>query len=153
MLGFGRGISLGLAGWLWADLLLGLFAIFLAANTTAPPPEALARSGIDPQPVLMRVAVSGFALLGADADAVVAEQRRFTQDVQNRLAAIAPGRRVAIVFAYGVHQSPSEGDRIAALATALLREGPFAGAAIKAYHELTPGDIGRSVALEIYLYE
>ena len=62
-----RSVSFNLAGWLWADLLLGMFAIFLAANALAPSSEAAKPAGIDPTPIVMRIEVSGFALLGSDA--------------------------------------------------------------------------------------
>ena len=41
-----RSVSFNLAGWLWADLLLGMFAIFLAANALAPSADASKKSGI-----------------------------------------------------------------------------------------------------------
>jgi len=62
-----RSVSFNLAGWLWADLLLGMFAIFLAANALAPSSEAARPAGIDPTPIVMRIEVSGPALLGDDA--------------------------------------------------------------------------------------
>ncbi|MEK7863994.1 MAG: hypothetical protein AAB295_12125, partial [Chloroflexota bacterium] len=41
MLGFGRSISVGLAGWLWADLLLGLFAVMVVSRRRPSVPEAM----------------------------------------------------------------------------------------------------------------
>lgn len=146
-----RSVSFNLAGWLWADLLLGMFAIFLAANALAPSSEATRPSGIDPTPILLRIEVSGTALLSGDSALASTEQRRIADEVRDRLAAQAPGRHAAIVFAYGVHESASQGDRIATLALELLKEGQFSGTVTKAYHELAPGDPGTSVALEIYL--
>ena len=148
-----RSVSLNLAGWLWADLLLGMFAIFLSANALAPSSEAAKVSGIDPTPIVMRIEVSGFALLGNDAALASTEQRRIADEVRDRLAAEAPGRHAAIVFAYGAHESAAQGDRIAALALELLKDGQFTGTVTKAYHELVPGDPGTSLALEIYLDE
>ena len=148
-----RSVSFNLAGWLWADLLLGMFAIFLAANALAPSSEAARPSGIDPTPIVMRIEVSGIALLGSDAALSSTEQRRIADEVRDRLAAEAPGRHAAIVFAYGTNESASQGDRIAALAIELLKDGQFAGTVTKAYHELVPGDPGTSLALEIYLDE
>lgn len=148
-----RSVSLNLAGWLWADLLLGMFAIFLAANALAPSSEAARPSGIDPTPIVMRIEVSGFALLGNDAALASTEQRRIADEVRDRLAAEAPGRHAAIVFAYGAHESAAQGDRIAALALELLKDGQLTGTVTKAYHELVPGDPGTSLALEIYLDE
>jgi hypothetical protein len=148
-----RSVSFNLAGWLWADLLLGMFAIFLAANALAPSSEAAKVSGIDPTPILMRIEVSGTALLSSDAALSATEQRRITDEIRDKLAADAPGRHAAILFAYGVHQSAASGDRIAALAIEMLKDGQFTGTVTKAYHELVPGDPGSSLALEIYLDE
>ncbi len=151
MLGFGRQVSFGLAGWLWADLLLGLFAIFLAANAVAP--QVVAKQGIDPKPVELRIAVTGSLLLSDDPAVAAAEQQRVADAVRSQLASVAPGRRVAIVFAYGSHAEAAQGDRMAALAIAPLVDGQFAGAVLRAYHELNPDDPGSSVAFEIYLNE
>jgi len=146
-----RSVSFNLAGWLWADLLLGMFAIFLAANALAPSSEAAKPSGIDPTPIVMRIEVSGFALLSDDAALSSTEQQRIAAEIRDQLAAQAPGRHAAIVFAYGAHESAAQGDRIAALSVELLKDGQFAGAVTKAYHELVPGDPGTTLALEIYL--
>jgi hypothetical protein len=148
-----RSVSFNLAGWLWADLLLGMFAIFLAANALAPSSEAARKAGIDPTPILMRIEVSGVALLSDDTALSSLEQRRIADEVREKLAAEAPGRHAAIVFAYGVHERAAQGDRIAALAIELLRDGQFTGTVTKAYHELVPGDPGTSIALEVYLDE
>lgn len=148
-----RSVSFNLAGWLWADLLLGMFAIFLAANAVAPSAEAARRSGIDPTPIVMRIEVSGFALLSTDLALSATEQRRIADEVRDKLAAEAPGRHAAIVFAYGAHERAAQGDRIATLATELLKDGQFSATVMKAYHELVPGDPGTSLALEIYLDE
>lgn len=148
-----RSVSFNLAGWLWADLLLGMFAIFLAANAVAPSAEAARRSGIDPTPIVMRIEVSGFALLSDDLALSGQEQRRIADEVREQLATEAPGRHAAIVFAYGAHERAAQGDRIATLATELLKDGQFSGTVLKAYHELVPGDPGSSLALEIYLDE
>lgn len=146
-----RSVSFNLAGWLWADLLLGMFAIFLAANAVAPSSEAARPSGIDPTPIVLRLDVSGLALLSADAALSSTEQRRIADEVRDQLAVQAPGRHAAIVFAYGAHERAADGDRIAALAIELLKDGQFTGTVTKAYHELVPGDPGTTLALEIYL--
>jgi hypothetical protein len=148
-----RSVSFNLAGWLWADLLLGMFAIFLAANALAPSADASKKSGIDPTPIAMRIEVSGTALLSDDAALSSMEQRRIADAIRDRLATEAPGRHAAIVFAYGAHERASSGDRIATLAIELLKDGQFSGTVTKAYHELVPGDPGTSLALEIYLDE
>jgi len=148
-----RSVSFNLAGWLWADLLLGMFAIFLAANALAPSADASKKSGIDPTPIVIRIEVSGTALLSDDAALSSMEQRRIADAIREKLAAEAPGRHAAIVFAYGAHERAASGDRIAALAIELLKDGQFSGTVTKAYHELVPGDPGTSLALEIYLDE
>jgi hypothetical protein len=146
-----RSVSFNLAGWLWADLLLGMFAIFLAANALAPSSEAAKPAGIDPTPIVMRIEVSGFALLSDDAALSSTEQHRIVAEIRDQLAAQAPGRHAAIVFAYGANATAAQGDRIAALSVELLKDGQFAGTVTKAYHELVPGDPGTTLALEIYL--
>jgi len=148
-----RSVSFNLAGWLWADLLLGMFAIFLAANALAPSSEAARPAGIDPTPIMLRIEVNGVVLLSGDAALVSAEQRRIADEIVDQLAAQAPGRHAAIVFAYGAHERAGQGDRIAALGVELLKDGQFSGAVTKAYHELVPGDPGTSLAVEIYLDE
>ena len=81
-----RSVSFNLAGWLWADLLLGMFAIFLAANALAPSSEAAKPSGLDPTPIVMRLEVSGFALLSADPALSSAEQLRIATEIRDQLA-------------------------------------------------------------------
>lgn len=152
MLGFGRQLSFGLAGWLWADLLLGLFAIFLAANA-AVTPNVQQRAGVDPKPVELRIPVSGAVLLSTDQGAVQREQARIATTVQQQLNQLAPGRHVAIVFAYGVHASPTDGDKMATVGSALMNQGAFAGSALRAYHEIAAGDAGSAIAFELYLNE
>jgi len=152
MLGFGRQLSFGLAGWLWADLLLGLFAIFLAANA-AVTPNVPQRPGVDPKPVELRVAVNGALLLSTDQGAVQREQARIATTLQAQINQLAPGRHVAIVFAYGVHASPTDGDKMATVGSALLNSGQFSGSVVRAYHELAAGDSGSAIAFELYLNE
>jgi hypothetical protein len=151
MLGFGRSVSVGLAGWLWADLLLGLFAIFLAANAVSP--AAINRIGVDPKPLEIRLSVNGAALLSSVPATVSQEQQRIASALQAQLRQVAPGRKVAIVFAYGSHERAAEGDRMATVASATLKDGLFAGAAVRPYHELIAGDQGSAIAFEIYFDE
>src|SRR5688500_11340887 len=146
-----RSVAFILAGWLRADLLLGMFAICLAANAVAPAIQAARPSGIDPTPIVLRIEVNGLALLSDDAALMGTEQRRIADEVRDLLAAQAPGRHPALVFAYGAHERAAQGDRIAALGLERLNEGQFTGTVTKAYHELVPGDPGTALALEIYL--
>ena len=147
-----RGVSFSLAGWLWADLLLGLFAIFLAASAVASA-SAPKQAGLDPKPLEVRVAVEAAALLSNDPPRVAAEQQRIASEVNARLAADAPGRHAAIVFAYGANASAAHGDRMAQLANESLTDTPFTGTVLKAYHELVTSDILPTIAFEIYFDE
>lgn len=150
MLNLPRRTSMALVGWLWADLLLGLFVLFLAANSAGTPVRAA--EGIDPLPIELRIPMNGAALLGAPADAE-REQQRISAEAERLLIAQGATRRVAIVLAFARHGSPADGDRIAKLATERLRDRQFSGSVIKSYHELTPGDTGSLITLEVYLYQ
>jgi hypothetical protein len=143
---------MALVGWLWADLLLGLFAIFLAANTASAQIAEPQRIGIDPQVVQISIPINGPALLGADAGAADREQQRVATTAADQLRKLKGDRRVAVVLAFASHESPSEGDRLAKQATAKLTTGSFAGAVTKTYHELSAGDTGKTLSLELYLY-
>src|SRR5437763_301906 len=119
MLGIGRGVTLSLAGWLWADILLGLFAIFLAANTVGAATQT-ALPGIDPSPVTLSLAVDGPTLLGTDANAIATEQQRIAAAVNADVAQKAAGRKVAIVIAFAAHADPAD-DAAPTPATAAVR--------------------------------
>lgn len=147
-----RGVSLSLAGWLWADILLGLFAIFLAASAVASA-GAVKQAGIDPKPLEVRVAVDGSALLSGDSARVSAEQAKIASSIAAEINAKASGRHAALVFAFGTSDSAAQGDQMATLATQALGGSQFAGTLMKAYHELVAGDPGSSVAFEIYFDE
>lgn len=146
------GVSLSLAGWLWADILLGLFAIFLAASAVASA-AAPQHAGVDPKPLEFRIPVDGSALLSSDATVSSAEQRRVADAIVARVAKDAPGRHAAMVFAYGSSERAADGDRLAALATDRLTTGQFQGSVLKAYHELVAGDPGTAISFEIYFDE
>jgi hypothetical protein len=156
MFGLGRNVTLALVGWLWADILLGLFVIFLAA--ASPPIPAAARTGpsIDPQPLVITVKVNGADLLSGDDAAVKTEQSRVATDILAQLTAKSETRSVAMVFAYGSHQDPVLGQKIAQLSIDALAQGAlqvqFSRAVLKPLHDIVPGDQGSSVALEIYLF-
>jgi len=150
--GFGQSTSLSLVGWLWADILLGLFALFLAANTAASAASTQTTPGVDPRDVEISLTVSGATLLHGSADAVAAEQARISEAAQKALSAIAPARKVAIVLAYGIHADAATGDELAKVASAQLTSGSFTGATVKAYHELAPGAAGDTITLDVYLF-
>ena len=151
MRGFGQSTSLSLVGWLWADILLGLFALFLAANTAASAASTQTTPGVDPKVVEFTLAVDGQALLGSGT-AKVAEQTRIADAAQKALSALAPARKVAIVFAYGVHADAATGDEIAKAAIEKLSAGAFTGSTAKGYHELAPGGTGETVTFDVYLF-
>ena len=153
MLGIGRGVTLALVGWLWADLLLGLFAIFLAANAASVFVERDNAQGIDPKALFISLTVEGRALLSSDLAEVGRQQRDIAAQVQRQLEAEAPGRKVALVLAFGSHERAGEGDRIAQLATDPLKQTVFAGAVVNNYHEIVAGDTGTKLELEIYVYQ
>jgi hypothetical protein len=152
MRGFGQTTSLSLVGWLWADILLGLFALFLAANTAASAASTQTTPGVDPKDVELSLAVSGQTLLHGTPDAIAAEQARIADTAQKALSAVAPARKVAIVLAYGVHADAAAGDQLAKAASAQLNSGSFAGATVKPYHELAPGAAGDLITLDVYLF-
>lgn len=151
MLGIGRGVTLSLAGWLWADILLGLFAIFLAANTVGAATQT-ALPGIDPSPVTVTLTIDGPTLLGNDAGAVAVEQRRIADAVKTQVQSRAAGKKVAIVIAFASHADPTAGDDLSRIATEGLTGGAFAGATVKTYHSIVAGDRGTALELEIYVY-
>ncbi|HEV2249449.1 MAG TPA: hypothetical protein VGT60_02960 [Candidatus Limnocylindria bacterium] len=152
MRGFGQSTSLSLVGWLWADILLGLFALFLAANTAASAASTQTTPGVDPKVVEFTLAVDGQALLNGTADVKAAEQTRIAGAAQQALSALAPARKVAIVFVYGVHADAATGDLLAKAAIEKLDTGAFQGSTAKAYHELAPGATGTSITLDVYLF-
>ena len=153
MFGFSRSVTMALVGWLWADLLLGLFAIFLAANTASAAIATPQKQGIDPQVVQISIPINGAALLGSDATASDREQQRIANAVMDQLRSQKGERRVAVALAFASHESPTEGDKIAKAATAKLNIGSFAGTVMKTYHELAAGDTGKTLSLELYLYQ
>lgn len=151
MFGLGRGVTLALVGWLWADILLALFIIFLAASSV-PASAAQADPGLDPTPLQLTVPVNGQILLAGDASAVAAERDRFAAAVEEQLRSRGEGRRVAILFAFGSQGDPVKGDLLARSATDGLTSTRFSGAVVKAYHDIVAGDPGTAVSLEIYFH-
>jgi hypothetical protein len=150
--GFGQSTSLSIVGWLWADILLGLFALFLAANTAASAASTQTTPGVDPKSVEISVAVNAQTLLHGTPEAIAVEQARIADTAQKALSALAPARKVAIVLAYGVHSDAATGDELAKVATVQLNSGSFLGATIKPYHELSPIAAGETIALDVYLF-
>src|SRR4029077_4632543 len=152
MRGFGQSTSLSLVGWLWADILLGLFALFLAANTAASAASTQTTPGVDPKDVEISLTIDGETLRHGTPDAIAVEQSRISDAAQKALSQVAPARKVAIVLAYGVHADAAAGDELAKVAVVGLTSGSFAGATVKAYHELAPGAAGDTITLDVYLF-
>ena len=148
MLGFGRSVTVGLAGWLWADLLLGLFAIFLAANAVSP--SAVLKSGVDPKPLEVKISINSAALLSTNSATASAEQQRIATALQQQLQSAAAGRKPAIIFAYGWNQDAGAGDKLAKLATGSLNSGLFSNVSIGVEHQLVPGDTGSAISFVVY---
>ena len=152
MFGLGKTVTMALVGWLWADLLLGMFAIFLAANTSSAAVSQPEHQSVDPQVLLISIPIDGSVLLSGSNAAIDQEEQRIAKLVNDKLVQAKGARRVAVALAFASHEIPTEGDRIAKAATAKLNTGLFAGTVVKTYHELVSGDTGRSLSLELYLY-
>ena len=93
MFGLGRTVTLALVGWLWADLLLGMFAIFLAANTASAAVAQTPQNAVDPQVVQIQIAIDGPTLLSSNTAAVQQEQARIAKAVTDQLQSLKGPRR------------------------------------------------------------
>ena len=163
-----------LVGWLWADLLLALFAIFAVANTfgaprpepkvtaiPSPTPQATAAltsptpsrgPAIDPSAIEVSVQADATALLSADPAVVAAEQARVVARTAEALGPHAQ-RRAAVVLAFGHHPRDVLGERLADLGTTRLREtATFRDAAIRTYHYIDGANQG-VIDLLIYFHQ
>ncbi len=163
----GSGLTLALVGWLWADILLGLFVLFLAAANGAPTLAAVPQqSGIDPNKLAMTKDINGPVLIGADPVAALAERERLFVEVQRDMALHdAAGRKAALVLVFATNESPDKGDKIAEAVAGTLNKSNFDGCAldkaagpstkciVRTFHELAPLDRGTSVTIEVYFYE
>ena len=155
MFGATRNVTPSLAGWLWADILLGLFVIFLAASSTptqslvkpTPPPV-----GIDPTAQSITLAVNGTVLLGTDAAASTVEAKRVADELAGRIAGANAGRRIAMILAYGSHEDPLQGDKLVQLVTGSLKGEAFDRISVKGFHNLMPGDRGTTLMAEVFFY-
>ena len=152
MFGLGKTVTMALVGWLWADLLLGMFAIFLAANTSSAAVSQPEHQSVDPQVVQISIPVDGATLLSGSNAAIEQEQTRIATTVTDKLVQLKGQRRVAVALVFASNELPTEGDRLAKAATAKLNTGLFTGTVVKTYHELVVGDPGRTLSLELYLY-
>jgi hypothetical protein len=163
-----------LAGWLFADLLLGVTVVAIGASdspgsttttmttTTAnpcgrpepdcgkPPPGP---PGVDPRPVRFEVKADASALLANDRG----EAGRVVRRIRTRLARTkVTRRRAAFVLTFGTSPSSAEGTRLASAANALLpRAGSsvFADATYRNFHSIVGNSARRGVLeFEIYLF-
>src|SRR3989442_12639833 len=90
---------MALVGWLWADLLLGMFAIFLAANTASAAAVQTPQNAVDPQVVQFQITIDGPTLLGSNTSAVQQEQARTARAVIDQLNSRKCPRPVAMALA------------------------------------------------------
>jgi hypothetical protein len=171
-----KGVTPHLVGWLWADLLLGLFVIFLAA-AAAPAPEMIQRAAspvprltpmaqpsrtpaptptprlVDAHPLDITIPIDARTLLSGDNDAVAREVARIAAAVDARMDAIASGRRVAVALVFASHEDPVEGDRLTRLGTAALRSAPFESTFVKSYPtRVQPGGTS-TLTLELFFVQ
>lgn len=165
-----------LAGWLFADLLLAIFVVFLGAQggepiagaavpptttsivptTTSPPvtaPPPTKPAGVETTPYLTVVETNSDLLLGAASPARDAELRRVAAVTAERLKADGfEGRRAGFVLTFGVHPTVGVGQRIADAYNDGLRANlpaVFATAALRNFDYRANSGIG-SVRVEIY---
>lgn len=131
-----------LAGWLFADLLLG-FAVIVLGSTRGGLPASSAGStttssvieattttttttttptsstpprppGVDLQPLRVEAAADFGLLTGPPSPERDAEVLRVVTDVQNQVSAAGmAGKRVALLITFGVHPTTGEGQRVA----------------------------------------
>lgn len=99
------------------------------------------------------IPVNGAVLLGGARDDVVAEQKRVADEAKRVLATARPGRRVAVVIAYGFHANPSTGELISVSATAEFTK-VFPGALILSdNHLIVGGDRGSAIRLRVFFFQ
>ena len=112
MFGLGRTVTSALVGWLWADLLLGMFAIFLAANTASAAAAQTPQNAVDPQVVQIQVTIDGQTLLSSNTSAVQQEQQRIAKAVIDQLNSLKGPRRVAVARAeqFAIHRVGDDAD-------------------------------------------
>jgi hypothetical protein len=160
--------------------MLGMFAIFMVANTVGPKPvhvgspspsptalptaSATAAIKVTPSPspgvnrekTSIVVSAKGSVLLGNDQAAIADEQSRILQEATAQLNQLFPAahKRAALVLAFGYHANTTSGETLARIGTAKFSAagGYFQGAAIATYHNQVGGDPGSAILLDIYFY-
>ncbi|MEU6743534.1 hypothetical protein [Streptosporangium sandarakinum] len=153
-----------LAGWLFADLLLGLTIIMLGAQAPPEPPKAsagpeaggaTATPAPSPSPCATRVAgvkaepvkVTFRVSPGADDKALNAQVKKELLAYRDRLT----GRHAGMVLTFGAGSGPGEGARLATRVNAAARKAypsVFEAAATRDFHDLSAP--GGTISMEIY---
>jgi hypothetical protein len=163
-------VSLMLAGWLFADSMLGLMIVGLASDPGGPQPtkspvpgsampsaepsitpkpkvtEAKAADGVAQKAVVYKLAIAG------RTDAQVAAE------VHRQYAAMTKGgRTAAFALTFGTSNAPGEGIALAKRANRLLKKAApqiFSGAAQRDFWQSTSSGAFRSgtVRVEVYLF-
>src|SRR2546428_13892720 len=124
MFGFGgRTVTVALVGWLWADRLLGMFAIFLAANTASAAAVQTPQNAVDPQVVQFQITIDGPTLLSSNTAAVQQEQQRIAKVVMDQLSSLKGPRRGAVGLAVRAGEDPPDRGQIRNGRTAPLNPG------------------------------
>lgn len=162
-----------LAGWLFADLAVGLVIILLATATDAPRPvpDAAASptppavspsptpsptpvtvAAVDTEPVLVRVQSDAGALLAGDSD----EIERVADEIREQVAPYQ-GRTAAFTLTFGASPTPGEGVALARAANEILRDvaPALAGnAVLRDFWRASGGDgtTRGTLVFEIYLF-
>jgi hypothetical protein len=168
-------------GWVWADLLLALVMLFAvgsvqgeahpspsatptpspsptatptATPTPTPTPTPTRAPGVDKESrIEVRVPVDGTTLLFGSAGAVRQEQADFATRAAAVIQLAAPGRRPAVIQAYGVHSDSRMGDRLSELATAQFPSFFPDSLVLSGYHEIVAGNRGTAVVLLVFFYQ
>ena len=169
---------LGLVGWVFADLLLGLMLVFLGTqpgdpsagappptttSTTLPPtttttmaPPPTVPVGVDRQYLCVRIPTVPDVLLGAPGPGRDRHADALAVALHNELVRMqASARRAGIVLSFGTGSNPSDGKAIAqAFNDLVLPRVPavFENSAARAFWDGGPrANIGRgSVAVNLY---
>src|SRR2546428_13157571 len=101
---------MALVGWLWADLLLGMFAIFLAANTSSAAVSQPEHQSVDPQVVQISIPIDGAMLLSGSNAAISQEQTRIATTGTDKLVRLRGQRKVAVAARCASDGLPTEAD-------------------------------------------
>jgi hypothetical protein len=166
-----------LAGWLFADLAVGLVIILLATATDtplpaptpttsaiitptespspSPSPIPVTQLGLEQEPLVFRVQSDAAALLGGDND----EIDEVANGIRERLGPYeADGRKAGFVLTWGGSSDPGEGVALARAANKVLRRavpGVTETAAVRDLWKSQGGDDGvtrGTLIFEVFLF-